>query len=111
MNKSDLATMLAECYPNLSQKEISKAINVIIDQISSNLEMGTRVEIRGFGSFKINRWKPRFARDPKSGRTWRTKPTNAVYFKAGQELRERVQTKIPVREELSEKLPEELLVE
>ena len=82
-----------------SDIETSAAVNHIINQITASLADGERIEVRGFGSFKLNEWGARHARNPKTGESWRTEPTKAVYFKPGKELKTKVNQANDVAEE------------
>lgn len=91
MNKSELIASIAEKYPNMSEKNISLAINHIIDEMSENLGNGGRIEIRGFGSFCLHYHPPRNAHNPKTGEKVKTRGKYSPYFKPGKELKERVE--------------------
>ena len=58
--------------------------------MSSTLSRGGRIEIRGFGSFALNYRPPRLGRNPKSGDKVQVPAKYVPHFKAGKELRERV---------------------
>ena len=90
MTKSELIASLMTRVKPVQDEEIPKAVNILLDQISATLNDGGRIEIRGFGSFRLNEWNGRHARNPVTGESWLTEPTKAVYFKAGKELRQRV---------------------
>ena len=90
MNRSDLIARLAERYPQLLTKDAELAVKVILDTMSSSLASGGRVEIRGFGSFALNYRPPRVGRNPKSGEKVNVPAKYVPHFKAGKELRERV---------------------
>ncbi len=68
-------------------------VMVILDEISNSLEKQGRVEIRGFGSFGINHRPPRTGRNPKTGVSVAIPAKYVPHFKAGKELRERVDYK------------------
>lgn len=92
MTKSELTTKLANLFPLLTHADTHLSINVLLDSISDHLSTGGRVEIRGFGSFKINTRSPRAARNPRTGEKVQV-PTKLVpHFKAGFELKARVNT-------------------
>jgi integration host factor subunit beta len=52
------------------------------------LKNGNRVEIRGFGSFKIKEYKGYQGRNPKTGEKVEVKPKSLPFFRAGKDLRE-----------------------
>lgn len=67
MTKSELIARLAERYPQLVAKDADYAVKTILDAMADALATGQRIEIRGFGSFALNRRPPRIGRNPKSG--------------------------------------------
>ena len=89
MNKSDLVNRLAEekGVPPSTAKEI---VDMFFDDMTQSLIKGDRVEIRGFGSFKMKTYKGYTGRNPRSGVKTEVKPKRLPFFKVGKELRERV---------------------
>jgi len=90
MTRSDLIVKLAERYPQLLGKDAEMAVKVILDSLATTLTSGGRIEIRGFGSFALNYRPPRMGRNPKSGDKVQVPAKYVPHFKAGKELRERV---------------------
>ena len=90
MTKSDLIARLAERFPQLVAKDADFAVKMILDAMSEALSKGDRIEIRGFGSFSLNYRPPRVGRNPKSGDKVSVPEKWVPHFKAGKELRERV---------------------
>ncbi len=90
MTRSDLIAKLAERYPQLLAKDTDLAVKVILDAMTGTLARGGRIEIRGFGSFALNYRPPRIGRNPKSGDKVQVPAKYVPHFKAGKELRERV---------------------
>ena len=90
MTKSDLIARLAERFPQLVAKDADFAVKMILDAMSDALAKGDRIEIRGFGSFSLNYRPPRVGRNPKSGDKVSVPEKWVPHFKAGKELRERV---------------------
>ena len=90
MTKSELIARLAVRFPQLVAKDADFAVNEILDAMSSALAVGDRIEIRGFGSFSLNYRPPRLGRNPKSGEKVSVPEKHVPHFKAGKELRERV---------------------
>lgn len=90
MTKSDLIMRLAERFPQLVAKDADYAVKMILDALSEALVKGDRIEIRGFGSFSLNYRPPRVGRNPKSGDKVSVPEKWVPHFKAGKELRERV---------------------
>ena len=90
MTKSDLIARLAERFPQLVAKDADFAVKMILDAMSEALAKGDRIEIRGFGSFALNYRPPRVGRNPKSGDKVSVPEKWVPHFKAGKEVRERV---------------------
>ncbi len=91
MTRSDLITALASRFPNLMAKDAEIAVKEILDAIGKSLVQGHRVEIRGFGTFSLNYRPARSGRNPKSGETVLVPAKYVPHFKAGKEMRERVE--------------------
>jgi len=90
MTKSELIVRLAQRYPQLVAKDAEYAVKMILDAMTQALLDGNRIEIRGFGSFGLNYRPPRVGRNPKSGERVHVPEKYVPHFKAGKELRERV---------------------
>ncbi len=90
MTKSELIGRLALRFPQLVAKDADYAVNMILDAMADTLARGDRIEIRGFGSFALNYRPPRTGRNPKSGDKVLVPAKYVPHFKAGNELRERV---------------------
>lgn len=92
MNKSDLIAQLAKRYPQLLAQDAELVVKIIITAMTQSLGQGNRIEIRGFGSFGLNSRPARTGRNPKSGAVVQVAAKVVPHFKAGKELRERVDT-------------------
>jgi integration host factor subunit beta len=90
MTKSELIERLSYSGSGLNKKEAELIINTIFDSIGEALVGGSRVEIRGFGSFTVRQRDAREARNPKSGNVVKIDAKRTPFFKTGKELRERV---------------------
>ena len=90
MTKSELIARLAERNPRLVARDADEAVNTMLDAMTDALAGGQRIEIRGFGSFALNYRPPRVGRNPKSGDRVQVPAKYVPHFKAGKELRERV---------------------
>ena len=103
MTKSELiarlAERLAERNSQLVNKDAELAVKTILDAMASSLAKGQRIEIRGFGSFDRNYRPPRVGRNPKSGSSVSVPEKYVPHFKAGKELRERVDLSLSLRDE------------
>jgi integration host factor subunit beta len=90
MTKSELIAKLAGHFPQLGAADAELAVKMILDAMAKSLSQGERIEIRGFGSFGLNYRPPRVGRNPKSGEKVQVPAKYVPHFKAGKELRERV---------------------
>ena len=89
MNRSDLINALKE-EANLSRKDSEKIVDTFFQTITDTLASGERVEIRGFGSFTVKKYKPYTGRNPKTGVQIRVPSKKLPFFKVGKELKEMV---------------------
>ena len=89
MNKKDLIQNLSETN-GLSNVEATKIVSKFFNQMTTALENGDRVEIRGLCSFYVKQYKPYTGRNPKTGEKVQIKPKKLPFFKAGKELKDRV---------------------
>ncbi|MBI3156639.1 MAG: integration host factor subunit beta [Burkholderiales bacterium] len=90
MTRSDLVEQLAERFDQLTQRDTEAAVKAILDAMADALARGHRIEIRGFGSFSINRRPPRIGRNPRSGEQVVVPEKLVPHFKPGKALREAV---------------------
>jgi len=99
MTRSDLVNQLAERFGQLTQRDSEFAVKTMLDAMSDALGRGHRIEIRGFGSFSINRRPPRLGRNPRSGEKVMIPEKLVPHFKPGKALRESVDDKLPASTE------------
>ncbi|TRO97107.1 integration host factor subunit beta [Glycocaulis profundi] len=90
MIKSELIEKLGEAHPHLFQRDVERVVNTVLEEITSALESGDRVELRGFGAFSVRNRPPRQGRNPRTGDRVEVKEKHVPFFKTGKELRERV---------------------
>jgi len=90
MTRDDLIRVLVEKQGHVSYKVMGLAIKHLVQELVEALNSGSRIEVRGFGSFALRYRPPRLARNPKTGERLHTVCKYAVHFKPGKELRERV---------------------
>lgn len=90
MTKSELIAALAASHKQLAASDIDVAVKTILDTMVESLANGQRIEIRGFGSFSLSERAPRLGRNPKTGEQVSVPGKRVPHFKAGKELRERV---------------------
>jgi integration host factor subunit beta len=90
MTRSDLVEELAARFTQLTHRDAEFAVKTVLDAMSTALVKGHRIEIRGFGSFSINRRPPRVGRNPRSGESVQIPEKRVPHFKPGKALREAV---------------------
>jgi integration host factor subunit beta len=92
MIKSELVARLAEHYPHLYHRDVERIVSTVLDEISSALASGDRVELRGFGAFSVKVRPARQGRNPRTGETVAVEEKRVPFFRTGKELRERLNT-------------------
>jgi len=90
MIRSELILSLAQQFPKLAPQDAELAVAEILGATHQALVAGDRVEIRGFGSFGLNYRAPRRGRNPKTGETVLVPRKYVPHFRAGKEMRERI---------------------
>jgi integration host factor subunit beta len=89
MNKSDLIEALA-AKEKLKEEEAYTIVNMIFDGFTDALKKAGRIEIRGFGSFTVRKYRAYTGRNPKTGKEVKVGAKRAPFFKVGKELKEKV---------------------
>ena len=87
MNKSELVKALAD-QANISLDEATLVVNTFVDSMKDSLLEGGRVEIRGFGRFKVKAYGSYAGRNPRTGEKVAVEPKRLPFFRAGKELKE-----------------------
>jgi integration host factor subunit beta len=90
MTKSELIADLAQANPHLRAPDVELIVSTIFDEITAALARGARVELRGFGAFTVKKRDARTGRNPRTGEAVSVNEKLVPFFKAGKELRERV---------------------
>ena len=90
VTKSELISLLQKKYPHLTMQDIDTLVATILGELSDALIRGDRVELRGFGAFSVRKREPRVARNPKNGEAVKVAQRHSIYFRAGKELREKL---------------------
>ncbi len=90
MTKSELIEAVSTQVRSFSKKDVEIIVDSLFQSMSESLSRGEKVEIRGFGSFKIKERDGRQGRNPKSGENIYIEPKRVPFFKAGKEIRERI---------------------
>lgn len=90
MTKSELIAQLAEANPHLYLRDVERIVTTIFDEIAAALARGHRVELRGFGAFSVKRRDSRVGRNPRTGASVAVDSKHIPFFKAGKQLREKL---------------------
>ena len=89
MSKPEIIKQLKNQYPNLTHSDIEIIIEVFCETIQKALVDGSKVEIRGFGTFFIKKIKEKHsARNPKTGEIIYIPEKNKVRFRPSKKLKE-----------------------
>ena len=97
MTKSELMAELTSANPHLTARDVELIVTTVFNEITGALARGERVELRGFGAFTVKRRDARTGRNPRTGETVPVEEKAVPFFKAGKELRERVNRGITAR--------------
>jgi integration host factor subunit beta len=90
VTKSELIADIAAANPHLRSADVELIVATIFDEITGALAAGQRVELRGFGAFTTKHRDARTGRNPRTGEAVSVHEKSVPFFKAGKELRERV---------------------
>lgn len=88
MTKSGLIEKVAEKAEGLTLKQTEIVVETVFESIKNALKRSEKIEIRGFGNFRLKERQPRKARNPKTGETVYVPQKKAIRFKTGKALRE-----------------------
>jgi integration host factor subunit beta len=87
MTKSKLLEELVARYPDRSAEQLQHFLDAFFQTIQETLCQDDKVELRGFGSFRVRHRKPRLGRNPKTGEPVSVPAKKVPFFKAGRELK------------------------
>ena len=90
MIKSELVQLITDKNPHLYQRDVENIVNAILEEITSALAAGNRVELRGFGAFSVKNRPARTGRNPRTGESVQVDEKWVPFFKTGKDLRERL---------------------
>ena len=90
MIKSELIQQIAADNPHLFQRDVERIVSTVFEEITAALARGDRVELRGFGAFSVKKRDARIGRNPRTGEAVPVPEKAVPFFKAGKELRERM---------------------
>ena len=88
MLKRDLVEKTAEHLDGYLKKDLSRAVDIIIEAMAESLDRGNRVEIRGFGSLSVRERQARQTKNPKTGKVMDIPPRKTVHFAMSKSLKE-----------------------
>lgn len=91
MNKSQLVSAIAE-NAGLSQSKAEQALAAALDVIVKQLSDGQTVSLIGFGNFGVKKRSARKVRNPRTGEEMKIDATLVPYFKAGKNLKEKIES-------------------
>jgi integration host factor subunit beta len=86
MVKAEMVARLAQRM-KISKKEADVVVKTIFGTIVDSLSNGEKVELRGFGSFRIKERKPRKSRNPKTGEIVQVPAKKVPFFRPGKDLK------------------------
>lgn len=89
MTKAELVEEVTQ-IGDLTRRDGEVIVDTIFDAVIGALKAGEKIEIRGFGSFRIRQRKPRIGRNPKTGAKVDVPAKRVPYFKPSKELRDLV---------------------
>ena len=84
--KSKLLKQLKKSYPNFSLNNLSKLIDIILNEIKRALRRGDRVELRGFGRLSVKTQKSSIRRNPKTGEKVAVPEKKVIRWKQSKDL-------------------------
>jgi integration host factor subunit beta len=92
VTKSELIEEFAR-KTGITVREAGVCVSVLFKSIADTLAKGGRVEIRGFGSFKVKEYEPYSGRNPKTGEPIQVRGKKLPYFKLSSIMRKRINKK------------------
>jgi integration host factor subunit beta len=90
MTRSEIVEKLAQLNPSITLAESEVCVSIILDEIMHALEAGNRVELRGFGVFTTRQRRARLGRNPRTGESVEVEAKAVPFFKAGKDLRNKL---------------------
>jgi len=80
-NKSDILEQLSNNYPNFLKKDLTKFVNIILNEIENALKKNERVELRDIFTLETRIQKARMARNPKTNEKININQKKSIKFK------------------------------
>lgn len=84
--KSKLIKQIKKSYPNFLNRDLSKLIDIILNEIKNSLKRNEGVELRGFGTFRTNIQKESIRRNPKTGEKVNVPKKRTIKWKMSKDL-------------------------
>ena len=94
MTKADLVDDVANAA-ELTKKDAERLVEIVFDTIIKSLNKGEKIELRGFGSFRVRGRGARRGRNPKTGEPVSIPAKRIPYFKAGKDLKQLINENSP----------------
>lgn len=89
MTKADLVEIVAR-EAEMTKKDVEQLVEIIFDSITGTLNSGEKIELRGFGSFRVRERSARKGRNPKTGEPVDIPAKRVAYFKPGKDLKDKI---------------------
>ncbi len=111
MTKAELVEEVSR-VSDLTKKHSEVIVDTVFKSIIDALHRGEKIELRGFGSFRLRKREPRKGRNPKTGDKVDVPPKKVPYFKPGKELKELINREpdVPGGEDNAPPAPDALAV-
>jgi nucleoid DNA-binding protein len=95
MTKADLVEQVAQAIgPGITKKDCAAVVDGFLNAIKRALAKQQNIEIRGFGTFKVRKRKPRVARNPRTGDTVEVPARSVPVFKPSKNFREEILSEV-----------------
>jgi integration host factor subunit beta len=98
LTRSELIAEIAAANPSLRDRDVTAIVTTVFSAIASAIARGDRVELRGFGAFSVRHHKARAGRNPRNGESVAVPEKATPFFRAGKDLRLRVDVDKVVKE-------------
>ncbi len=90
MKKSDLIEKVSAKIEYLTKKQVETIVDMVFEYMKDKLSKGEKIELRGFGNFKVKERNARIARNPKTGETVEVPPQKSIHFKMSKALKDAI---------------------
>lgn len=90
MKKSDLIEKVSTKIEYLTKKQVETIVDMVFEHMKDKLSKGEKIELRGFGNFKVKERNARLARNPKTGETVEVPPQKSIHFKMSKALKDAI---------------------